>query len=241
MYKIGIDVGSTFTKYCVMQNDQIVSLFVEKTPIKQKEYFDKKIDELKHKYINPIIKSCGYGKNNIDSIESINELTALAKGSNYVSAELTTVLDIGGQDTKIIVQENGNLKDFFLNDRCAAGSGMFLQNTCNLLDIDFHSIDLTNSDEHIIKLSSVCAVFAQSEITQLLASNVSPEAIIKAVIYQTLSKAKTLVEKTNAETILLSGGFSQIKGIEKYCDDIFNRKVVINKYGSYLSAIGCCL
>ena len=241
MYKIGIDVGSTFTKYCVMNDEQIVLLFSEKTPTKQKEYFSRKVNELKEKYDNPVIKSCGYGRNNIDSIVFVNELTALAKGTNFVFDNCNVVLDIGGQDTKIITHKNGVLADFYLNDRCAAGSGMFLQNTCNLLDIDFSNIDLTNEEEPAIKISSTCAVFAQSEITQLLANNISEEDIIKAVIWQTLTKAKTLFDKVKPNNILLSGGFSKIKGIEKYCEKVFGCKCQLNDKSPYLSAIGCCL
>ena len=241
MYKIGIDVGSTFTKYCVMKDNEIVDLFFEKTPIKQKEYFQEKIAKLKKQYYKPVIKSCVYGKNNIDSVVFLNELTALARGTYYLFGNQNIVLDIGGQDTKIISQNNGLLKDFFLNDRCAAGSGMFLQNTCSLLNINFDDIDLSKEDEPTIKVSSTCAVFAQSEITQLLANNVDEMDIIKAVIWQTLTKAKALYDKIKTNSVILSGGFARIKGINRYCEKVFGCHCYIDEKSPYLSAIGCCL
>ena len=239
MYKIGIDVGSTYTKYCVMENNNIIELFTEKTPIHQKKYFDDKVSFFKSKYINPLFISCGYGKNNVDSIKTVNELTALAKGANYVFKDSNVVLDIGGQDTKVITNENGVLKDFFINDRCAAGSGMFFENSCSLLGIKPDSLNLDS--EPNIKISSLCAVFAQSEITQLIANNIPESEIIKAVIWQTITKTKPLVDKTRSDVVLISGGFSTIKGIGKYFNAILNRDCVVLNISQYLSAIGCCL
>lgn len=107
MYRIGIDVGSTYTKYCVIDDGEIVTLFSEKTPIRQRVYFEGKVKELYDLYPDPEIISCGYGKANVDGIHNINELTALAKGAFFSTGENGIVLDIGGQDTKIIVQEKG--------------------------------------------------------------------------------------------------------------------------------------
>ncbi len=106
MYGIGIDVGSTFTKYCVMSDDfEVIECFTEKTPIKQNQYFEERIKSIKSKYEDAVIVSCGYGKGNVNSLKKINELTALAVGANYVRPDLNVILDIGGQDTKIVTQK----------------------------------------------------------------------------------------------------------------------------------------
>lgn len=239
MYRIGIDVGSTYTKYCVMQRDNIEFLFAERTPIRQKNYFNKKLDDLQKKYPGAKIVSCGYGKKNIDCLNNINELTALAKGSYFITKTNGMILDIGGQDTKIISQERGSLKEFFINDKCAAGSGMFLANTMDMLGVDFKTVDLRKVDEPSVKLSSVCAVFAQSEIVELIANNYTEEEILQAVIWQIFVKAKLLLNKVESKPILLSGGMSQIEGISSFAEKALGRECHVVKNGAYLSAIGC--
>lgn len=239
MYRIGIDVGSTYTKYCVMQGNDIGSLFMERTPIRQKEYFEKKICDLQREYPNAEIISCGYGKRNVERINSVNELTALARGSYFVTGANGLVLDIGGQDTKIIAQEQGRLKEFFINDKCAAGSGMFLTNIIDMIGMNFEGISLKNVHEPSVKLSSVCAVFAQSEIVELIANNYTEEEILKAVIWQIFVKAKPLLDKVNRGPILLSGGMSQIEGISSFAEKALGRECYVLKKGAYLAAVGC--
>ena len=241
MYRIGIDVGSTYTKYCIMQDNQIIDLFMEKTPIKQLEYFSEKVDFLREKYGNAAIVSCGYGKRNVDSIKNVNELTALAKGAYYIIGSSGVILDIGGQDTKVIFQENGNLIHFFVNDKCAAGSGMFLSSVLNMLDKDFEMIDISNFKKCTGNLSSVCAVFAQSEIVNMIVDNMDPDAIINLVIKQILVKAKVVIDKVDTEKVYLTGGLSQIKGINAFASDVLGVECKEIREGSYISAIGCAL
>lgn len=241
MFKIGIDVGSTYTKYCVMDNDEIILLNTEKTSIRQREYFYNKILEIKEVYPNCAVISCGYGKKNVGSLKSVNELIALAKGANYISPDLDVVLDIGGQDTKIIRQEKGVLKEFFINDKCAAGSGMFLGNTCNMLEKDFMNIELVMPEDISVNLSSVCAVFAQSEIVELISNNEDENIIISAVIKQIFQQAKKLFSKINCDTIMLSGGLTNIYNIDSFATEVLQKRCIVTDKASYLSAIGCAL
>ena len=239
MYRIGIDVGSTWTKFCIVQDGVVKSMFMEKTPVRQKEYFCKKILELQTAYAGAEIVSCGYGKRNVTGLKTVNELTALAKGCYFAAGYEGIVLDIGGQDTKIICQEQGRLLEFFVNDKCAAGSGMFLMDTLNMLKRNFGEIDLTGVENTEIRLSSLCAVFAQSEIVELIADNRAEEDIVQAVIWHILRKAKPLLYKVKNGPVLLSGGLSQIRGIAGYAERALDRKCVVLKDGAYLSAIEC--
>ena len=242
MYRIGVDIGSTYTKYCVMAEEKhIVDVFSEKTPVKQKEYFEKKRDEFMEKYPGAEFVSCGYGRKNIDSIKNINELTALAAGVEFQCPGAEWVLDIGGQDTKIIRQREGKLKEFFTNDKCAAGCGMFLSNTLSLLQMDLSEIDLRGKKKPDIALSSVCAVFAQSEIVELMAQDVPAETIVNAVVWQILTQAKALLGKTACLGLALSGGLTRIKGIEELAENNFQKKVYIPQRAPFLSAIGCAV
>lgn len=242
MYRIGVDIGSTFTKYCVVdEHNQIVSTFMERTPVHQKEYFENKYTELMNKYPRASIVSCGYGRENIPAVKNINELSALAMGAYKLYPGYDTVLDIGGQDSKIICYENGHLTRFYVNDRCAAGSGLFLINVMNLLGMSFEDIDLSMTNANEIQLSSVCAVFAQTEIVKLIADNTSPEDIVNAVVCHTLSQTRKLLDKVFADRILLSGGFSSFAGIDQVIEKVLGVDCLVAERGIFLSAMGCAL
>lgn len=241
MFRIGIDVGSTYVKYCVMDcRNGNLKLWSEKSPIKQKDFFDKKIKELNELFPNCEIVSCGYGRKNVDSVKYISELSALAIGANYISPENNVVLDIGGQDTKIIYQENGILKEFFINEKCAAGSGLFLNQVCQLLNVKFSEIKLTNP-ETAISISSKCAVFAQSEIVELIAANVPEDDIINAVLKQIFIQAKSLLGKVRKSSVLLSGGLTLIDGIKSFAESTLKTKCDLKPFCSFISSIGCAL
>lgn len=242
MFNVGIDIGSTYTKYCVMDgNRKIQELFSERTPVRQREYFSRKLVELLEQYHEMHIQSCGYGRANIPGVASLNELTALARGVEFCRSGTEYVLDIGGQDTKVIKQRKGSLVEFFLNDRCAAGSGMFLINSCNMLETSPDAIDLTDAVAPTIRLSSVCAVFAQSEIVGLVADNVPEREIIEAVIWQILTKAKPLLDKLDAGSLMLSGGMSVIPGIDRFAEKVFGISCAVDKNSKFFSAIGAAL
>lgn len=242
MYRIGIDIGSTFTKYCVLENAvEEPVLFSEQTPIRQREYFADKLAQLKKTYPGCSIVTCGYGRKNIGHDKTISELTALSVGAAWQCPGTPVILDIGGQDTKVIRQEDGRLKAFFINEKCAAGCGLFLGNVLHLLQVDFEEIDLTGVGEPELRLSSVCAVFAQSEIVELLAADVSGTAIIQAVLSQILVQAKALLGKVDCSAVILSGGLTKIPGIREFAERILDKQVVLPEKGAYLSAIGCAL
>lgn len=243
MYFIGIDVGSTYTKYCIMdEREEPLTLFSERTPVRQQEYFRKKEDEFSFQYPECHIVSCGYGRNNIVSGEQkINELSALAVGANKIIPGIPVVLDIGGQDTKVICQEHGHLCEFYVNQKCAAGCGLFLKNTLNMLDMSFNDFEVSERESDYLRLSSVCAVFAQTEIVDALAVGIPEKEIVQAVLLQIFTQARKLLDKMPGDRLVFSGGLTEIKGIQTFAQKILGRSVVIPKAAKYLPALGCAL
>lgn len=241
---LGIDVGSTYTKYCVMEQNggaPVLTFSSERTPVLQREHFRRRIPELRGRYGGCPVVSCGYGRRNTGGVRTVTELTALAAGAAFLCPDSYAVLDIGGQDTKLICQEGGRLRRFFVNEKCAAGSGLFLGNVLNLLGMEFQEIDLTRQVQPEVRLSSVCAVFAQSEIVELIAEGVSGKAIVQGVIAQVLSQAKALLGKAECGEVTLSGGLTAIPGIGGYAEGILGVKVTVPEDGRYLSAAGCAV
>lgn len=241
MYHIGIDIGSSFTKYCIMNEQRaVLYLYTEETPVHQKEYFEEKAAVFERKYPGCRIITCGYGKGNVvAAVRNVSELTALACGADYYIGGSAVILDIGGQDTKIIFEEAGKLRKFFVNDKCAAGCGRFLINTLNTIKMSWEDLNVSGCAEPNVTLSSVCAVFAQSEIVELLAQNYPTEEIMRAVLWHILGQAKVLLGKIDCTEIYLSGGLSKIKGMRDFAELAFGVKVNILEQSPYLSAIGC--
>ena len=242
MSGIGIDAGSTYTKYCILdENARIRELFSEPTPVRQKEHFSQRLGILRERYGDLPVVSCGYGRRNIAGIRAVSELSALALGVGYEFPGAAAVLDIGGQDTKLIRQREGKLEAFFINDKCAAGCGMFLGNTLHRLCVPFEVLDLTDGRMPGIRLSSTCAVFAQSEIVERIAEGVPEEEILRAVIVQILTQAKALLGKMDCGEILLSGGLARIPGIGAFARAVLEKPVVCPEHAPYFSALGCAL
>lgn len=240
MCRIGIDVGSTYTKYCVLDGGEQV-FFTERTPVRQRAYFEDKLKALREQYGECAVVTCGYGRKNAAYDRTVTELTALARGAGALCPEADAVLDVGGQDTKLIRQEGGKLKAFFTNDRCAAGCGLFLGNVLRLLDMDFAALDLTGCAQPALRLSSVCAVFAQTEIVELIAAGTDEGQIVHAVIAQVLTQARALLGKSDCGTLALSGGLTRIPGIGPFAEAVLERPVLIPERGAYLSALGCAM
>lgn len=240
MRRIGIDVGSTYTKYCVLGGEG-PELFSERSPVRQREYFEGRLERLRERYGESSVVTCGYGRKNLARDRTVTELTALAKGAGAECPEADAVLDIGGQDTKMIRMEAGRLKAFYTNDRCAAGCGLFLGNILRLLDMSFDGLDLRGSGLPELRLSSVCAVFAQTEIVELIAAGEDNLEIVRAVIVQIITQARALLGKTDSSRLALSGGLTRIPGIGPFAEAVLERPVIVPERGAYLSAIGCAL
>jgi predicted CoA-substrate-specific enzyme activase len=218
---------------------QTHTYYSERTPVRQRECFDAKLAELRRSYPDCVIVSCGYGRHNFDSLKTITELAALATGLEHVAPGTQIALDIGGQDTKTIRQIHGKVREFFINDKCAAGSGMFLTNVLHTLGIPFEDIELCETD---VKLSATCAVFAQTEIVGLIADGVTPEDIVSATLRLLFLQGRVLLEKLGSSaSVALCGGLTQIQGIRPFAERWLERSIILPDQAQYLAALGCAL
>lgn len=174
MYSIGIDSGSVATKGVLFNGEKIVNKIVIPTGWSPKnaslEVYEKLTNDIDKDKIKKVVGT-GYGRVSMDFVDKkVTEITCHAKGIHFLNNNIRTILDIGGQDSKVINLDNdGNVSNFIMNDKCAAGTGRFLQVTSNLLGSDVESIDKLAKDAIPQDISSMCTVFAESEIISLLA------------------------------------------------------------------------
>ena len=237
---LGIDIGSTFTKLCVMaESRDIISLSSFATPVDQRFFFENLLDKLNRDYDICAVTSCGYGKENIGVGAAVSELVALSKGIGLYYSGTQTVLDIGGQDSKVIQCENGKLRRFFLNDKCAAGSGLFLCNVLRILDMNFEQLGIGTAE--IKPLSTVCAVFAQTEIIRGISSGKSGQELAESAIFSILKQASSLLRPEIKRTgkVIFTGGMTLIRGIDQLLSSIIGCEVIIPQHSIFLTAIGC--
>ena len=179
MITIGIDAGAATTKAVLLIDREIAGYRIASTAFDfltaAKNLFGELIDA-SHIDKNQIEKvyATGYGRNTITFANKvISEITAHTKGIYFLFPEVQGIIDVGGQDAKIIVVEDGNVADFLMNDKCAAGTGKFLEYTAKALEIPVNDLgSLALRSNHPASITSMCTVFAESEVISLRARGV---------------------------------------------------------------------
>ncbi len=240
MNSIGIDAGSTAVKLAIYDGKEF-DLRIRPTGWSPKETVSKMLEDIENeKYI----VTTGYGRMSIANYDKrVTEITCHGKGANYLREQTRTIIDIGGQDSKIIrVNNKGQVIDFLMNDKCAAGTGKFLEMTCHLLEKDIRDLDEFVNSTNPANINAMCAVFAESEIISLLASGERLEDIAAGVIDSIVKRTLSLIGRVGFdEDIFFSGGLSRSKVIRKCFENTLKKKIHTHKHSQFTGAIGAAL
>jgi predicted CoA-substrate-specific enzyme activase len=209
--------------------------------------FEKLKKELKIDIKIKKIVATGYGRNiiNFENISIISEIVAHYLGvKNYleyngVKETEFIILDIGGQDTKIISVRNGILDDFFMNDKCAAGSGRYFEQMSNILNMPFEKMN--NCYENFVNLSNTCAIFGESEIISHIVKGERLENIASGVNYSIFSRLKNYLEKFEQKIVIFIGGMNRNFAIKYFIENNLEKKkkVICLDINEYNGAFGC--
>ena len=193
------------------------------------------------------IVTTGYGRAYIDSgDDSITEITCHAKGAHYLNPNVRTVIDIGGQDIKAIsIDENGAVKNFLMNDKCAAGTGRFLEMMARTLGLSLEEMSTRGLEwkENVV-ISSMCTVFAESEVVSLVAQNKDVADIIHGLNVSVASKVGALAArlgKKNPGEYMMTGGVAKNKGIIQALEEKLGAKLYICDEAQLCGALGAAL
>lgn len=242
---LGIDLGSGEVKIVLMENNKIVDKFKMSTVKFYKNYcnYDEKITvDLKKLGIENIDigVSTGYGRNNTDlkMFTPINEIKAHAYGAIHQTNKKDFILlDVGGQDVKIIKVEKGVITDLDLNDKCAASCGRYLENMSNVLEISLD--ELSNHYINPVELNSTCAVFSESELIGKIAEGNSVEVLCAGVNYSMYKRLRPMLTKFLSDELIISGGVAKNKAIKEYLKNDYNNILILDE-PQFNGAIGCC-
>lgn len=246
MNYIGIDIGSTASKVVVLGDES--QRFVIPTGWNSKETINK-IKEMLYKNNVDIeskdskVVATGYGRISVDFADKImTEITCHAVGGKEIANCDCTIIDIGGQDTKVIIVENGLLSDFIMNDKCSAGTGKFIEIMSNRLAVTIDELFSMASQGEALSISSLCTVFAESEIISFMGKGAKKEDIAAGVIDSVASKVASLSSKKQlSDKIILTGGLSNNVYFADLLSKKLQHKVEATVDGRYAGALGAAL
>lgn len=247
MYSIGIDAGSTYTKGVMFDGQNIIKKITIQTgsspKTTSKEIYESLIENVDISKIKKVVGT-GYGRVSMDFIDKkVTEITCHAKGIFFLNKNIRTILDIGGQDIKVInISENGSVESFLMNDKCAAGTGKFLEITSNKLDSDIYNIDNLAKGAQPANISSMCTVFAESEIVSLLARDIPRDKIAAGIIKSISNKGVSLLNKAGIKgEIAFTGGLARLNELVKMLESDLNKKIFIPEDSQIVGALGAAI
>ena len=250
IYTLGIDVGSTASK-CVILKDgkDIVSkslIDVGAGTSGPARAIDMVLADagMTHEDMHFTLAT-GYGRNSLDGIAhaQMSELSCHARGASFLYPDVHTVIDIGGQDVKAMHIENGALVNFQMNDKCAAGTGRFLDVMARVLEVKVSELgDLAAKSTKRIAISSTCTVFAESEVISQLSMGTDKRDIINGIHHSVANRVVGLVNRIGVQDrVVMTGGVAQNKGIVAALEEGLGHTVYTSPLTQYNGALGAAL
>lgn len=244
MNYVGIDIGSTASKVSVIGDKEIN--FVTPTGWSSKEV----ANDIKKRLLdegvdveneNTRVTATGYGKISVDFADFvITEITCHARGARALSGlDNLAVIDVGGQDTKAILIEDKLVSEFQMNDKCSAGTGKFIEVMANKLGLTIAELfDLAQKGE-AISISSMCTVFAETEITSYVGEGRKKEDIAAGIVNSVAQKVSQMYNKIgDSDKVILTGGLSQVPFFAEILSQTIGKEVINVKNGQFAGSIG---
>ncbi len=187
----------------------------------------------------------GYGRESVASAGlKVTEITCHARGARHLFADARTVLDIGGQDSKVIrLSSDGKVIDFAMNDKCAAGTGRFLEVMARALEMDLEEMGPRSLlSRKPLSVSSMCTVFAESEVISLIAGGAAPEDIARGIHEAIADRVAALAERTGIRApVVMTGGVAKNPGARKALEDRFGLALLVPEEPQTAGALGAAL
>lgn len=250
MYTLGIDIGSTSSKGVILEDGTHIIETATITSGTGTSGPERVFAELYSKSglnrgdIKSIVVT-GYGRMNFkDADKQLSELSCHAKGVSFLIPDARTIIDIGGQDAKALkLDSNGRLLNFIMNDKCAAGTGRFLDVMARILESDVSKLgEISSKSKNEVQISSTCTVFAESEVISHLSSNAKIEDIVAGIHTSVVMRVATLVARVGIEEkIVMVGGVAKNKGIVCAMEKALNYKIIVPELAQLTGALGAAI
>lgn len=248
---IGIDIGSLSTKVAFIQDGKLIECIVDRSTYRFKEVGNQLFSKILEKYhlskndIQKII-STGYGRHTIDiADESVTEITAHARGVQYFFPEVRSIIDIGGQDSKAIIinPKTKKVLDFQMNDKCAAGTGRFLEVMAHALEVEISQLGVISLKSNNPKeISSMCTVFAESEVISLFAQGAKKEDIAAGIHKAIAKRVGSMAKRLDVQPpIVFCGGVAKNPAVKKALEGELGTEILSPPDPQITGAVGAAL
>jgi predicted CoA-substrate-specific enzyme activase len=243
MISAGIDIGSRTIKVVLLEDNKMTFEKVVDNSFNPIETCRSILEELKYDRIT----STGYGRHlfaDYYKSEVISEIKAFAMGIHHVFPTARTILDIGGQDTKAIsIDDKGQIMKFEMNDKCAAGTGRFLEIMSMALrfSLDEFSQQALSTKESV-NINSMCAVFAESEIISMLSKGEDRTKIARGIHHSVIKKSMAIIKRVGIQKdIAFAGGGARSNALRVLMEEVYQQKVLVPSNPQIIGALGCAI
>jgi predicted CoA-substrate-specific enzyme activase len=250
MISIGIDIGSITTKIAVAQDRKILDTETTFTGYNPEKAWRALFDAILARLDLPPasverVVATGYGRNNVSiAHKSITEILCHAAGARHHHPEVRSVIDIGGQDSKFIrLDKEGEVSEFVMNDKCAAGTGRFLEVIARALEVPLDEFGAISAKARKpAKISSTCTVFAESEVISLINHGEARENIIAGIHESIASRIITMMGRSAIEKpVVMTGGVAKNEGMRAAIEKKLGVKLIVPETSQVNGAIGAAL
>lgn len=250
MYTMGLDFGSTASKGVILKDGKEIVATATITsgtgtsgPMRVKGELQQK-SGLTEEDMDAIVVT-GYGRMTYQGAnKQVSELSCHARGVNFLIPEARTVIDIGGQDAKALRLDNqGRLSNFVMNDKCAAGTGRFLDVMSGILETEVSNLgDLSEKANEVVSISSTCTVFAESEVISHLSAGVDIEDIVAGIHASVAGRVSGLAKRVGVEKkVVMVGGVARNKGVVKAMEEALEVEIEVPEHAQLTGALGAAL
>lgn len=250
MYTAGIDIGSISTKAVIMRDGQLLASRVILTGYNAenagKKVFDAVLDDLQisASAITRIVAT-GYGRKSLAMADkSITEIMCHAAGARYLNPLIRSIIDIGGQDSKaILLDDRGKVANFAMNDKCAAGTGRFLEVMARAMEVDLDEFGRMSLKADLpARISSLCTVFAESEIISLIAKGEKRANIIAGIHESICVRVLAMANRIGIKSpVMMTGGVAKNIGVVRAFEKAIGSPIEVSDYAQVNGAIGAAL
>ena len=249
----GVDVGAATAKTVILSNNSILGYSIIPTGHNVKVAAEQvTMEAMQRAGISTstqeldYVISTGYGRNAVTfANKAATEIICHAKGAYFMIPDTRTIIDIGGQDSKAIeVDDKGNVRDFVMNDKCAAGTGRFLEVMAEVLEVG--SIDnmgpISLKGENPCSISSTCTIFAESEVVSLRAEGKSRENLIAGVHKAVASRVAVMAKRLKINPkVIFTGGVAKNIGVKRALEEELGIDVLVPEEPQIMGALGAAL
>jgi predicted CoA-substrate-specific enzyme activase len=252
MLVAGVDIGSITTEALLFDKDKgVVGYTILPTGANSRKTAEAALDKVlaaptRARSDVSYVIATGCGRKRAEfAKEAVTEITCIAKGVSFLFPEARTIIDIGGQDTKVIrVDDKGRVLEFEMNDKCAAGTGRFIEVMANALNVELGKIgELSLSHKKDLTISSICTVFAESEVISLVSEGEELEDIVYGIHRAIADRTMGLINRLGGvqEKVIMCGGVAKNIGVVKALENALGTSVQISEEPQIVGALGAAL